>query len=163
MNQRLAIAGRLPAALPQSGMSLLEMVLVIALVAVAALLTATSMGAGGEGRQLRAAVREVSTALRHARTQAIVQGNEQHFRIEPAARRWEGAKGRHGRLPDALEVRFVGAAQLQTASGTGVIAFHPDGGSSGGRIELRGPRAGWQLEVNWITGQVQGKPLEVGR
>lgn len=160
MSRRLAPAGRGHASPLQSGMSLLEMVLVIALVAVVALLTATSMGSGAEGRQLRAAIREVSTALRHARTQAIVQGREQQFRIDPAAHRWEGAGGRSGSLPADLRLRFVGAAQLQPSAGVGVIAFHPDGGSSGGRIELRGPRAGWQLEVNWITGQIEGRATE---
>lgn len=160
MSRRLAPAGHRGSASLQWGMSLLEMVLVIALVAVVALLTATSMGSAAEGRQLRAASRELGTALRHARTQAIVQGREQLFRIDPGARRWEGANGRSGQLPAELQVRFVGAAQLQRSAGEGVIAFHPDGGSSGGRIELRGPRAGWRLDVNWITGQVRGAALE---
>ena len=52
-----------------------------------------------------------------------------------------------------------GAAQLQPSAGTGAIAFYPDGGASGGRIELIGQRAGWQLDVAWITGQVAGKAI----
>ena len=144
-------------------MTLLEMLLVLALVAAAALLAVMAMGGGREGQQLRGSVREISAQLRYTRTQALVQGQMQAFRIDPAARRWEAPNGRQGELPDSLRVRFVGAAQLQPAPGVGVIAFYPDGGASGGRIELIGARAGWQLDVGWITGQVRGSALPGGR
>lgn len=147
----------------QQGLGLLEMLLVLALAAGVAALTAAAIGQGGEGRQLRAAVRELSSALREARARALVEGRVQQVRIDPAARTWEGAGGRHGTLPEGLRVRFTGAAQLQPAPGVGVIAFHPDGGASGGRIELQGRRAGWRLDVAWLTGQVEGRPLEVRR
>ena len=143
-------------------MTLLEMLLVLALVAAAALLAVMAMGGGREGQQLRGAVRELSAQLRYTRTQAIVHGQVTQFRIDPVARRWEAANGRRGTLPDSLRVRFAGAAQLQASPGVGVIAFYPDGGASGGRIELSGQRAGWQLEVGWITGQVNGSALPGG-
>lgn len=140
-------------------MSLLEMLLVLALVAMTALLATLAIGGGRQGQQLRASVREIGAQLRYTRAQAIVRGEPMHFRIDPVQRRWEAPNGRHGELPDSLRVRFTGAAQLQAAPGVGQIAFYPDGGASGGRIELLGERAGWQLEVAWITGQVQGSAL----
>lgn len=146
-----------------TGMTLLEMLLVIALVAVSATLAVAAIGGGREGQQLRGAVRELSAQLRYTRTQAIVQGQMQQFRIDPAARHWQAPNGRQGDLPEALRVRFTGAAQLQPSAGVGVIAFYPDGGASGGRIELEGARSGWQLDVGWITGQVRGQALGGGR
>lgn len=154
-------AARCHRPLPRSaaGMTLLEMLLVIALVAISAALAVMAMGGGREGQQLRSAVRELSAQLRYTRTQAIVHGQPQQFRIDPGNGRWEAANGRHGQLPERLRVRFTGAAQLQPAAGIGVIAFYPDGGASGGRIELLGARAGWQLDVAWITGQVTGQGI----
>lgn len=154
-------AARCHRPLPRSaaGMTLLEMLLVIALVAISATLAVMAMGGGREGQQLRNSVRELTAQLRYTRTQAIVHGQPQQFRIEPASGRWEAANGRHGQLPERLRVRFTGAAQLQPSAGIGAIAFYPDGGASGGRIELLGARAGWQLDVAWITGQVQGQAI----
>ena len=57
-----------------AGMTLLEMLLVIALVAVSASLAVMAMGGGREGQQLRSAVRELNAQLRYTRTQAIVHG-----------------------------------------------------------------------------------------
>lgn len=142
-----------------AGMTLLEMLLVIALVAVSASLAVMAMGGGREGQQLRSAVRELNAQLRYTRTQAIVHGQMQQFQINPATGQWQAANGRQGQLPERLRVRFTGAAQLQPSAGTGAIAFYPDGGASGGRIELIGQRAGWQLDVAWITGQVAGKAI----
>lgn len=159
---RSADRTRMPPA-AQAGMSLLEMLLVIALVAASAGLAMMAMGGGREGQQMRSAVREISAQLRYTRTQAIVQGQMQQFRIDPAARRWQAPNGRHGQLPDSLQVRFTGAAQLQPAAGVGAIAFYPDGGASGGRIELLAARSGWQLDVGWITGQVRSQALAGAR
>ncbi len=125
-----------------AGLSLLEMLLVIALIAAIGLITAAGLSRGFAGMQLRSAGKDIASQLRMVRAQAIARGEPQRFVIEPARRRWEGANQRHGEVPAQLQVQFEGAAQLATAAGQGVIEFHPDGGSSGG----------------WLTGEVRSGP-----
>lgn len=141
------------------GVSLLEMLLVVALIAIIGVITATAMNGGIDGLRLRNAGKEVASQLRYTRTQAIASGEVQRFLIDPRTRRWEAANGRHGELPDALEVRFHGAAQAAAGTSQGGIAFHPDGGSSGGTIELDLRGAVWRIDVAWITGEVRSGPV----
>ena len=140
------------------GMSLLEMLLVIALIALVGLVTGGMFARGMAGAQLRNAGKELASQLRLTRAEAIARGAAQRFVIEPRARRWEGARGRSGSVPESLQVSFDGAAQLQAGPGRGVIEFHPDGGSSGGRIVLTRGDAEWRIDVGWLTGEVRSAP-----
>lgn len=141
-----------------AGMSLLEMLLVVALIALVGLLTVGMFSRGTAGMQLRGAGKEIASQLRLARTQAIASGQPQRFIVEPAHHRWQGAGGRTGNVPPQLQMRFEGAAQLQEKTGEGVIEFHPDGGSSGGMIALRQGEARWTIRVGWLTGDVVSGP-----
>lgn len=141
------------------GVSLLEMLLVVGLIAIIGMITASAMNGGIDGMRLRNAGKEVANQLRYTRTQAIATGEMKRFLIDPRTRRWEAANGRHGQLPEALEVRFHGAAQVAAGTGQGGIAFHPDGGSSGGTIELGVRSALWRIDVAWITGEVRSGPV----
>ena len=144
------------------GMSLLEMVLVLALVAALALMAAMAMSGGMDGMRLRSAGKSLAAELRYTRTRAISTGVVQQLQINPGSRRWQGADGHHGELPQALTVSFTGAGQLQTRRDEGVIRFFEDGVSSGGRIELRAGAAVWRIDVAWITGEVKAGPLREG-
>ena len=145
-----------------AGLSLLEMLLVVALIAIVGVVTATAMNGGIDGMRLRNAGKELATQLRYTRTQAIASGERQRFLIDPQARTWRGANGRHGTLPATLEVHFRGAREVAAGSGgQGAIAFYPDGASSGGSIELQVRGAVWRIEIGWITGEVRsGQPRE---
>lgn len=141
-----------------AGMSLLEMLLVVALIALVGLLTVGMFSRGTAGMQLRGAGKEMASQLRLARTQAIASGEPQRFIVTPARHHWQGAGGREGSVPPQLQMHFEGAAQLQETAGEGVIEFHPDGGSSGGLIGLRQGNARWTIRVGWLTGEVVSGP-----
>ncbi|AWH52224.1 type II secretion system protein GspH [Stenotrophomonas sp. ESTM1D_MKCIP4_1] len=141
-----------------TGLSLLEMLLVIALIAAIGLITAAGLSRGFAGMQLRSAGKDIANQLRMVRAQAIARGEPQRFMIEPAGHRWEGADQRQGTVPAPIQVRFEGAAQLSDVAGQGVIEFHPDGGSSGGRIRLQRDAAEWRIDVGWLTGEVRSGP-----
>jgi len=143
-----------------AGLSLLEMLLVIALIAAIGLITAAGLSRGFAGMQLRSAGKDIANQLRMVRAQAIARGEPQRFVIEPARRRWQGTNQRQGDVPTQLQVQFEGAAQLATAPGQGVIEFHPDGGSSGGRIRLQREGAEWRIDVGWLTGEVRSGPWQ---
>jgi len=115
-----------PARRAVRGVSLLEMLLVVGLIAIIGMITATAMNGGIDGMRLRNAGKEVANQLRYTRTQAIATGEMKRFLIDPRTRRWEAANGRHGQLPEALEVRFHGAAQVAAGTGQGGIACRLD-------------------------------------
>lgn len=139
----------------QRGVSLLEMLLVVALLAIASLLAAAAFSGGFKGMQLRSAAKEVAANLRYTRARAISTGQMQRFTINPVAHAWHGANGREGEIPEALTVSFIGARELQPSQDEGAIVFFNDGASSGGRVQLSIEDAAWNVDVSWLTGEVE--------
>ena len=148
-----------------SGFSLLEMILVMALIAAASLLAVAAFGGGMQGMKLRAGAKEVAAQMRFARAVAISSGQPQDVIIDPAARQWQGAKGRSGTLPDVGEVVFTGARAAQfdpggNSEGKGTVRFFPDGAATGGRVRLLANGGGWDVDVGWLTGEVNVKRVQ---
>lgn len=145
------------------GFSLLEMLLVMALIAAIGVLAATALTGGMDGIRLRAAAKEVAAQLRFTRAQAIATGRPQRFTIDPAAHRWTAPKQRRGEIPRGVGIVFTGARDTQPARGVGAIVFFSDGASTGGRIQLGAERAAWNVDVTWLTGEVALRRGEVVR
>jgi general secretion pathway protein H len=136
------------------GFTLLELVLVLAIIALATLLGAGAIGRGMEGLRLRSAANGVAAQLRFTRAQALATGEPQRFTIDPSAHAWTAPKGRHGELPASASVAFIGAREAQPSEGEGAVVFFPDGAATGGRVRLQQGGAAWQVDVAWLTGQV---------
>ena len=136
------------------GFSLIELMVVIALVAGATALVAGLLNAGLPGQQLRGAARELAAQLRCARAQAIVTGEPQVFTLDAGTREWKAPRGRHGELPAKIEVVAVGARDAQAGGNVASYRFFPDGASTGGHVRLRRGDVEWRVDVAWLTGEV---------
>lgn len=146
-----------------AGFTLLEMLVVLALIAAASVLAMAAFGDGLRGARLQAAAKEVAAQLRFTRARAIASGVPQEFVIDPGARTWRAPNGRHGRLPDTGEVVFTGARDLQPTAGEGAVRFFPDGAATGGRVRLAANGGGWDVDVAWLTGEVRVRRIGDGR
>ena len=140
---------------PQRGFSLIEVLVVAALIAIAGVLAVGILGGGLERVQLRSAVNDIAANLRFTRAHALATGTPQRFSIDPVARTWQAPRERSGTVPERLEVEFTGAREMQERAGEGVIMFFDDGASSGGRVRLEAGDARWDVDVAWLTGEVQ--------
>ena len=136
------------------GFSLLETLLVVALLAIAGVLVAGAVTGGFRGMELRGTAKEMATHLRYTRARAISTGQSQRFTVDLRTRTWSGANGREGEIPDGIAVEFTGAREVQPSESSGAIEFFPDGAATGGRIRLAIDDAAWQLDVAWLTGEV---------
>ena len=144
------------------GFSLLEMLLVMAIIAFAGLLAASAMTGGFDGIRLRSATSDIAAQLRFTRAQAMATGKRQDFSIDPHAHTWHAPKERHGTLPKQLGIAFYGAREVQPSANEGGIAFFPDGASTGGRIRLTVKNAARDIDVAWLTGEVRVKRGDAG-
>jgi general secretion pathway protein H len=142
----------------QRGFTLLEIVLVMAIIALASVLAAAAMTGGFKGMQLKASAKEIASNLRYTRTQAIATGKPQRFVIEPAKHAWQAPNAHHGTIPDKLGIEFTGAREARANAARqdqGAIEFFPDGAATGGRIRLTAGKSAWDVDVAWLTGQVR--------
>jgi len=154
---RPATAGRRA----QAGISLLEMLLVVSLIALVSLLAAAAFSGGLKGMELRSAAKEVAAQLRFTRTRAIASGQPQRFVIDPAAHTWSAPDDRDGEIPESLRIHFTGAREAQPGRGEGAVTFFSDGAATGGRIQLSREGAAWTVDVAWLTGEVTLERAEV--
>ena len=153
---------------PTHGFTLLEMLQVMALVAAASLLAVAAFGGGMQGMKLRAGAKDVAAQMRFARAVAISSGQPQDVVIDPRARRWDGAKGRSGNLPEGGEIVFTGARASmfeggRSEDGKGAIRFFPDGAATGGRVRMLVNGGGWDVDVGWLTGEVRVSRVQASR
>jgi general secretion pathway protein H len=137
------------------GFTLLEMVVVIALFAAVTALAASVVSRGLPGQQLRRATKEIATELRYTRARAISSGKPQVFVFDTRQRQWRAPDRHHGEVPDSVEVVAIGARSEQVGDRTAVIRFFPEGAATGGRFVLKHGRAAWQVDVEWLTGEVR--------
>lgn len=138
----------------QRGLSLIELLVVVALVAALAGLGAMAMSRALPGRELRDAAREVAAELRFTRAQAIATGRPQSFVIDVRSHAWRSVGDRQGTLPADIELLATAARQEQPARDQAAIKFFPEGAATGGRIVLRRGGAAWRVDVAWLTGDV---------
>jgi general secretion pathway protein H len=141
-----------------AGFTLLELLVVLGILAVAAII-ATSLGGQRRANSLlRSAALELGAALRASRASAIRSNVEMTFIFDAAGRQYwvEGADSRQ-QLPDQLLAELVIPGAEQVGSAAGRFRFYPDGSSSGGQIVLRQGGSTAVVAVDWLTGNAQVK------
>lgn len=137
------------------GFTLLELLVVLALFALALLVVPPMFSSGAPQVELKSTARVFASQLRRARSQAIARNAEVTFELDVEGRRYRlVGDGATGTVPEGLTLSLVTAESERIGSSRGSIRFYPDGSSTGGRITLgRGERS-YLVDVDWLTGRV---------
>lgn len=138
----------------QSGFTLVEILAVVALIAIAVTMISVSVGGGLAGARVKAASRDLVAALRYTRGQAIVKREQQALSIDVEQRRYRAPGKRWVELPKEMTMKLFTARSELEEEGVGRIRFFPDGSSTGGHVELLYREAVWRVEVVWLTGDI---------
>ncbi len=152
------VAPRRPLAMqrPTHGVSLLELMIVLAIMAaVAAIAIPMFSGSGVSSTELRSAARQLAAGLRLARSEAVSQRRETFLVLDVEHRRFKVDRhlDEHA-LPRALELKLFTAQKDLVNEKVGSIRFYPDGGSNGGRITVASGERKYEVDVDWLTGRV---------
>jgi general secretion pathway protein H len=139
-----------------AGFTLLEIMVVLAVMALALALITPDMAGMLRRLELTSTTRELASALRYTRSHAIAVGRPADFWLNVKERKYRAADERKvRRLPDSLRLHLK-TADTQTAGGSsGYIRFFPDGSSTGGQVRIESGGAARRLDVNWLTGEVR--------
>ncbi len=106
-----------------------------------------------QSAQYRGAVSDIVSALNAARLEAVRDGIHRDVLIDPRKRRITRGE-REQSLPAALQLEVLGSRELNR-DGAGVIRFYPDGGSSGGYVNVSHSNGmAVQVQVDWLLGRV---------
>lgn len=137
------------------GFSLLEIIVVVAMIAVVMSFAAYTLSNQLPSQQLRSSAKEIAAELRFTKSQAMLTGEARSFQINVKTREWKGPKNHSGTLPKSLEVIATTARREQPENDIAAIKFFPDGAATGGRIVLQHDTAKMQIDVKWLTGDVE--------
>jgi general secretion pathway protein H len=137
-----------------AGFTLLEVLIVLGIVALAVAALAPLAGLGRGAADLGGTVADLSAQLRAARSAAIRSNREAEIVLDVTGRRYWGTGAA---APRALPPRIAWSLTSDSgeqAGGTGRIRFFPDGSSTGGSIGLRDGGANARIAVDWLTGAI---------
>lgn len=135
------------------GFTLLEMLVVLALLGLSLGLV---LGAGRPvpaGTAARTAAGEIAGALRLARSQAILGNRPVVFTLDLASRRYRVGATPDRALPPGLELGLLAAGSQVSGASAGGIRFEPDGSSTGGRVTVTGGSRTVLVGVDWLSGR----------
>ena len=141
------------------GFSLIEIVAVIFLIALAVGAVSISFSKSMSGAKVQAATRDMIAALRYTRGQAIVKGKESTFDLDIANNSYQAPGRSMVQLPKNMRLALYTADQEIINETTGRIRFFPDGASTGGHISVLMERVEWRINVDWLTGAVTREEL----
>lgn len=138
----------------QRGFTLLEMLVVIVLISIAAGLVGFGLQQGLKTARERQVVGQMVEALRSTRARAIVSGQTARTVFDLQALSFQAPDRPRQHWPADLQVTLHTAEQAGAA-----VAFYPDGSSTGGNLLLTNGSRRWRIDVGWLTGSVQSKAL----
>lgn len=137
----------------QRGFTLVELLVVLVIASLVLALVGTSISRSISGAEMRVAARKMTASLRYTRTRAILDKQEQVFLVDTDKREYMAPKRPVVELPEGMKVALTTARSELTAEAVGGIRFYPDGGSTGGFVELDANGRVYRINVAWLTGE----------
>ncbi len=137
------------------GFTLIEMTLVLFIVVLGFAAIGSNIASGGQSARLKSAGRDLMSALRYARGQALIAQQEIAVAINLSENSYRVSnRDKLYQLPSEIDLTLVIAQDEFKDDEIGQIRFYPDGSSSGGRITLEWGGLLRRIDVNWLSGKV---------
>src|SRR5215475_1717110 len=140
----------------QRGFTLLEMVCVIALIAMLAAVLMPALTRHTSRAQLQAYALEAATLLKMDRDIAIRRHGDVATLVDAPARAIRsGATAQALRIPDDVRFDALLPQTCRQRAALSSISFFADGMSCGGAIALTRLDQTFEIRVNWLTGRIE--------
>ena len=135
-----------------AGFTLIEVSAAMLIVAlVASLAVARTPGTGRTA--LKSVALQAASLMRRERLSAILTGRPRNVRLDGDQRALIGDGGGRVAIPPDVRADVLGGASSDERR-VPVVAFLPDGASTGGVLRLSREEAGYDVRVNWYLGSI---------
>ena len=137
------------------GVTLLELLIVLAIMAIVAGFVIPMFGGPVSTSELRSAARQLAAGLRLAQSEAVAQRRQTFLVLDVAGKRFKVDNDpQEHKLPSKVELKLFTAQNDLVSESVGSIRFFPDGGSNGGRITVASGDRKFDVDIDWLTGRV---------
>ena len=142
----------------EAGFTLLELLVVLVIVALAATAVMSIGRSSLESARVRSFLIEAEAMFRDARTTAISTHAQTAVMIDSKARRLSMSDGsRMLELPKGVTLDAKVAVPKE--GGLPSVRFFPSGASSGGQLTFNFRGRNYALRINWLTGRADAQTL----
>ncbi|MFT4585033.1 MAG: general secretion pathway protein H [Gammaproteobacteria bacterium] len=137
------------------GFTLVEILVVLALLAMSLSIAAPRIGNALETSRLKATSRALMATGRTARHLARNEQREVVLTVNVQQRSYRLDKLQAQKIqPATATVTIVGAQSEQMSLDETSIRFFPDGSSTGGRVSLSNDKMKFNVDFDWLTGAI---------
>jgi general secretion pathway protein H len=138
----------------ERGFTLIEMLVVIAIVALIAAFALPQFTSAQAKADMTSTARRLAAGLRNTRSLAMAHGRSEAFSLDIAHGLYRAGTGTAQAVDKNLALTLVTASQERIDAAVGDIRFFADGSSTGGGIGLRAGARNALILVDWLTGRV---------
>ena len=136
----------------EAGFILVEMLVVLAIMALVATIAAPGLVSHYRSKNLETLAGEITMRLRLSRTSAIATARPKQVVVDLGARVIRFGERDIVTLPDDVKMTVVTGQETVVAGRQTVLTFLPDGSASGMDIALQQKGRTARIAVNWLTG-----------
>jgi len=137
-----------------AGFTLVEMMVVLALITVFAAISLPYTSVAGDRTRLLSTARLVAARFESVRAAAIDQNKPMSLAIDPKSRRiTDSQNAQTETIPNDFALTII-SAQDEAIDGKATFGFFADGGSTGGKVILTKGNRSASINLNWLTGAV---------
>jgi len=146
------------------GFTLIELVVVLAIVALVLGLTMPHLGRRPGRAELVSSAHDIAASLRMSRSRAITENRPRSFLADTRSATFGLAgQGSLRALPRGIGLSLYTTEDQEIADSVGTIRFYPDGSSTGGGVALVEGELKYQVLVDWLTGGVSINEQQAAR
>jgi len=139
----------------QRGFTLIELTIVLLIMVLGFGVIGSNISSGNQSAQLKAVARDLASALRYARGQALITHKEVAVEINLAENSYKVSnRDKIYHFSDEIDLTLVIAQDGFKDEDTGQLRFYADGSSSGGRVTLEWGNLIYFIDVNWLSGKI---------
>ena len=150
-----------PAGSSRSGFTVLELLVVMVVVAVAASSVLVLYRKPSAAMEVKAAALVTASRFRDLRALAVSTGTQRAAQIDVARRVITYGDGRAPVNINRAITMTVTAADSETLSSSRAgLRYFPNGSSTGATIEFHAERQSYEVRINWLTGRVSAGAIE---
>jgi general secretion pathway protein H len=117
-----------------------------------------NLSSGNNATEHQRAARDIVSALRYARGMALMSHRETAVSFNLNENSYTvNNRDKVFTIPETIKVTVVTTQSQLLGQNQGSIRFFADGSSTGGRVSLKRGENVWQIDINWLTGQIELK------
>ena len=140
----------------ESGFSLIELIVVLMIIAIASGLAAPGIQSGWRARDVRSGTRNLAAIMRGLRERAVRRGVEQELVLETDGQTFSWTDGKETTLPGGATITGIRGG-WRDQDGRVRVVFYPNGGSTGVSLvvaQADGNSLSFNLRVDPMLGSV---------